>query len=243
MAVMRKNPQTQAVRDRADEAAKKAIESMTPGALFAFQLAARNIKDGVFWGFTDMASVQKHAEAIKADQNIVARKVGTKDCIIEVNPQYMLSHLLSIAPDAFSKKDIQHIQDNMGSAVVEFQKFLINKGINTPGYGSTIGIYCTNNVTSIAYKGVSYPAFRVNMDMAMNVFARLGYSVKVKGSFIPAAQAMGAGADLWASTQLSPTKTGVFLNIKATYKPEQLKQIKAEMDKRYGAGNGKSARK
>ena len=234
MAVMRNKQQEQALRNRADEAAEKAVKSMSPGALFAFQLAARNIKDGVFWGFTDMASVKEHAEAIKSDPNITARKVGTKDCIIEVNPQYMLSHLMSIVPDAFSQKDIQHIQENMGSAVIEFQKFLINKGINTPGFGSTIGIYCTNNVTSIAYKGVSYPAFRVNMDMAMDVFAELGYHVKVKGDFIPAAQAMGRGQDLWASTQLSPTKTGVFLNVKSSLKPEQLKALKAEMDKKYG---------
>lgn len=234
MAKQVSKAQEEALRRRADEAAKKAMESMTPGALFAFQLVAKNLKNGVFWGFTTMDNVRQHADDIRSDSNIRARKVGQKDCIVEVIPEYIFNNIVSILPDAFSPEDVRRMQENMGSATVEFEKFLINKGITNPGFGATIGIYSTNNVTSISYKGYAYPAFRLNMDMALNLLAQNGYAVKVGGTFTNAVNALNAQQQLWESTQLSPTKTGVFINIRSTYSAEQLKQRKAEMKKKYG---------
>ena len=234
MAVQHSKSQEEALKKRADEAAMRAIQSMTPGALFAFQLVARNLKNGVFWGFTTMEEVKKHADDIRQDGNLRARKVGAKDCIIEVVPEYIFNNIVSILPEAFSPNDVQKMQENMGSAVVEFEKFLINKGISNPGFGATIGIYSTNNVTSISYKGYAYPAFRLNMDMALNLLAHNGYQVKVGGVFINAVQAINSQPKLWESTQLSPTKTGVFINVKSTFSPDQLKKCRERMKQKYG---------
>lgn len=220
-------------REKANELAKKALESMTPGALYAFQIVARNLKNGVFWGFTDIASVKQHADDIKSDKNIKARKISDRDCIIEVQPDYVMKNIVSVAPDAFSRQDLAKMQDNMGKAVVEFEKFLVNKGISQQGFSSTIGIYCTNNVTMIAHKGVSFPAFRLNMEMTLNILAECGYYVKVNGSFVSASEAMKRGQELWNSTMLSPTKTGVFINIKSGYSAAMLKELKKNLDARY----------
>lgn len=225
-----------AVRSKADESAKRALENLSPSALYAISCVAPNVRNGAFWGFAKMRDVQEHAEAIKADSNLVARKIGADDVIIEVNPSYLLQNIISVAPDVFTQQDINTMNQNMASAVVEFEKFIVNKGISTPGFGSTIGVYCTNKVTTIAYKGITYPAFRLSMDKALEIMARCGYAVKIGANFIPAAQAFGAGAALWQSARLAETKTGVFINVKSTYTPEQLKEVKKQLDVKYGRG-------
>lgn len=219
--------------DKATQAAHRAIASMSPGALYAFLVVAKNLKTGVFWGFTDIKSVQEHASDIKGDPNVKVRKVGEKDCIVEIQPDYVINNIVNVAPESFSQQDLAKMQKNMGEAYVQFEKFLCNKGIAQEGFGSTIGIYCTNNVTAIAYKGIAFPAFRLNMEMTMNILAECGYMVKVEGQFVPAQQAMQMGEKLWKSTKFSPTKTGIFINIKSGLSSAQLKELKKQIDKKY----------
>lgn len=220
--------------DKATALAKKALETMSPGALYAFTVVAKNLKTGVFWGFTDLNSIKEHVSEIKSDQNLKVRKVSEKDCIVEVQPDYVLKNIVTVASDAFSQQDLAKMQKNMGEAVVAFEKFLYNKGIAQEGFGSTIGIYCVNNVTSISYKGMAFPAFRLNMEMTLNLLAECGYLIKVGGQFVPATQAMQAGEALWRSTKFSPTKTGIFINVKSGYTKDQLKEVKKRLDAKYG---------
>lgn len=220
--------------DKATALAKKALETMSPGALYAFTVVAKNLKTGMFWGFTDLNSIKEHISEIKSDSNLKVRKVSEKDCIVEVQPDYVLKNIVTVAPDAFSQQDLAKMQKNMGEAVVSFEKFLCNKGIAQEGFGSTIGIYCVNNVTSISYKGMAFPAFRLNMEMTLNLLAECGYLIKVGGQFVPATQAMQAGEALWRSTKFSPTKTGIFINVKSGYTKDQLKEVKKRLDAKYG---------
>lgn len=220
--------------DKATALAKKALETMSPGALYAFTVVAKNLKTGVFWGFTDLNSIKEHISEIKSDSNLKVRKVSEKDCIVEVQPDYVLKNIVTVAPDAFSQQDLAKMQKNMGEAVVSFEKFLCNKGIAQEGFGSTIGIYCVNNVTSISYKGMAFPAFRLNMEMTLNLLAECGYLIKVGGQFVPATQAMQAGEALWRSTKFSPTKTGIFINVKSGHTKDQLKEVKKRLDAKYG---------
>ena len=227
--------QKKAVYAKSEAYAEKALNTLPEGVVYTTVLVAKHLKNGAFWGFTDVRDVQEHAEAIKQDPNITARKIGSKDCIIEINPQYIVQNLMSVGNDIFTKGDMDKMQENMASAVVEFEKFLVNKGINREGFGSTIGIYCINNVTTISYKGVSFPALRLNMEKALHIMSQYGYMVKVGGKFIPAADAVKCGSALWESAKLSPTKTGVFIDIKSGFSSAQLKELKRIMEARYKA--------
>lgn len=227
-------PVNNALKNKAEESAKRAVESLSGGTLYAIQCVAPNIRNGAFWGFVSKKEALEHQKSISEDSNLRARLIGNNDVIIEVSPQYLLKNIIAVAPDVFTQKDIDIMNENMASAVVEFEKFLINKGISTAGFGSTVGIYCVNKVTSIAYKGTTYPAFRLSMEKALEIMSRLGYYIKVGGNFVPAMQAIKMGEALWKSAHLSETKTGVFINIKSSYTPDQLKSIKKQMDVKYG---------
>ena len=226
-----RNANSAEIANRANENAKRAAK-FPAGVQYAIIQVLPNIRNGAFWSFTDMANIEKHINVIKSESNIVARKLGNA-CLIEVVPQFMLSSVTSIDPTAITKDDLDKIQTKMAEAVVEFEKFLISRGKKAEGFEGTIGIYCMNDVTSIRYKNVSYPAFRLSMGTVLELLNLYGYAIKVGGNWAYAQQASGAGQALWDSTILSPTKTGIFIDIKSTYTPDRMKECEKQFKAKY----------
>ena len=225
------NAKENAVRDNVAKATNRAMQC-SPSVQYAIVQVLPNILNGAFWAFTDMNDITSHYDAIKAEPNIVARKLGNA-CLLEVGHDFMLSSVNAIDPNAITRSDMTVIREKMASAVIEFEKFLISRG-KKGDFRGLIGIYCTNNVTAINYKGISYPAFRLGMGKALELLATYGYAVKINGQYVPAAQAGGTGQALWDSAKLSPTKTGIFIEVASTYSKEQMKQCEAQFKTKYG---------
>lgn len=233
------NPNEQKVqndRQRAQVAASRA-KQMPESVQYAIVQVLPNIVNGAFWGFTDKAGVEKHISAIQsAKGNLSARLLGNA-CLIEVNPQYMVSAVAQIDPQAITQADLNNMKEKMAEAEISFEKWLIHKAKTKEGskpWGGTIGIYCINDVNTITYKGINYPAFRVDMTKALGYLGRYGYKIQVNDQFIDAAQAAQSGQALWSSTILSPTKTGLFISVQSTYTNDQIKQLEAQFKQRYG---------
>lgn len=206
------------------------VKQLPPSVQYAIVTVVPNIINGAFWGFTDMQDIQEHTEQLKQDKNIVARKLGNS-CLIEVEPSYLLKAVQAGDPNAITKKDVDVMQNAIAEAKHSFNRFLIQKGKTAePGklFAGTIGIYCTNNVTTISYRGVNYPAFRVNIADALTALNYFGYEIRVGGQFVNPMQASNMGQALWESLSLSPTKTGIFMNIRCKLTPEQMKVKEAE---------------
>lgn len=232
MANNRDDAQT---RDRANAAAQKA-KKMSPSIQYAIVQVLPNIVNGAFWGFTDMAGIREHIEAIKnSGGNLTARQLGNA-CLIEVNPNYMVNAVASIDANAVTKKDIQVMTQKRQEAQIAFEKFLISKGKSAKDgnlFAGAIGIYCINDVTTINYKGVSYPAFRIDMSTAISLLSKYGYSIQVNGRFVSAQQAAQSGQALWSSVTLAPTKTGLFINVRSNYSVEQIKELEKQFKATY----------
>lgn len=221
------------VNAKASAAAKKAAATLSDGQLYAIASTAKNLKNGSFWGFVSKNDVMEHVNAIKSDPNMLIRSISDY-AIVEVQPNYILSSISAVDPEIFDAKAVDKIKRNLASAVIEFEKYLVNKGISNPGHAATIGIYSTNNVSTIAYKGVTYPAFRLNLEDTLKILNQYGYEVKVNGQFIPVSKAVSIAQEVFNSLKLSPTKTGAFINIRSTRSPEQLKQAKKQLNAKYG---------
>lgn len=235
MAVNPNNNQVN--KDKANASAQRA-KQMSPSIQYAIVQVLPNIVNGAFWGFTDMKGIQEHIEAIKGSEGkIVARQLGNA-CLIEVTPQYLIQAVGQIDPNAVTQKDVQVMTQKRAEAQIAFEKFLISKGKSSEKTGSkfagTIGIYCTNDVTTINYKGTSYPAFRVDMITALGLLNKYGYNIRVNGQFISAQQASQSGQALWSSTVLAPTKTGLFIDIACTYSAAQIKELEKQFKSQYG---------
>ena len=229
---MATNRNDQELRNRANESAKRA-KALSPSIQYAIVTVMPNIVNGAFWGFTDMKSIQEHIEAIKnSNGNLTVRKLGNA-CLIEANPNYLVKAIAVIDPNALTQKDLQTMSQKRAEAQIAFEKFLIAKGKSEYHFGGTIGIYCTNDVTTIAYKGVNYPAFRVDIVTALSLLSKYGYTIKVKDNFVSAQQASNAGQDLWDSTTLAPTKTGIFIDIYGTLSAAQMKELEKQFKAKY----------
>lgn len=236
MSLMRRSGEEMrdSVNQRATASARKA-KMLSPSVQYAIASVLPNIKTGAFWAFTDMKDVKDHVEALRSDKNITVRRIADA-CLLEVNGKYLLSAITSIDPDALSQQDIYEIQLSRAKAVMNLEKFLISKGKNTERrFGGTVGIYCTNEVSTISYKGVNYPAFCVAITDVLNALGVFGYEIQVGGKFIDAMKAVSAGQVLWDSMKLSPTKTGIFINIRSTFSPEKMKELERSVYKpKYG---------
>lgn len=229
---MATNRNDQELRNRANESAKKA-KALSPSIQYAIVTVMPNIINGAFWGFTDMKSISEHIEAIKnSNGNLMARKLGNA-CLIEANPNYLVNAISSIDANALAQKDLQVMNQKRAEAQIAFEKFLITRGKSEKPFGGTIGIYCTNDVTTISYKGVNYPAFRVDIITTLGLLSKYGYTIKVNGQFVSAQQASQAGQALWDSTILAPTKTGIFVDIQSTFPPAKIKELEKEFKARY----------
>ena len=76
-------------------------------------------------------------------------------------------------------------------------------------------------------QGTAYPAFRVPVQSALTALANWGYQIRVGEQFVTPQQAVQTGSNLFRSMVLSPTNTGIFIQIRSTLTPDQLKQLKA----------------
>ncbi len=224
---------------RQAEAAAKVAEKLGPGVMYAITIALPNMMNGAFWGFAAEVEVRKHIANIQhAKGNITARKLSNA-CILEVSPQYLVNSVVTCAPGILSQSDVTEMLTKQAEAKLAFERFLISRvrdgaKTNKLPYHGTVGIYCTNEVHSINYKGKSYPAFRLNISDFLQLCNQYGYMVCVKGQPIPPAQAGQSGDALWQSMIVSPTRTGVFIDIQSTFSWEQMQQLDKALKQRLG---------
>ena len=222
----------QQIQQKSNENAKKA-KQLPPSTQYAIVTVMPNIMNGAFWGFDSIKNVQQHFQALSEDQNIVARKLAN-DCLLEVQPSYLLSVVQMIDSQAITQNDIENIKRKQSEAHLDFEKFLIRSGKKNGGFSGRIGIYCTNDTSVIKSKGVSYPAFRLNIAETLGYLGQYGYGVQVGNSIMTAQDAYNSGQAIWDSMELSPTKTGIFVNIQYLGTPDQMKQLEAAFKQKYG---------
>lgn len=216
---------------RARENAKKA-QQLPPSAQYAIVKVLPNILNGAFWGFTDLRDIKAHYDALSQDKNITPRKLGANACLLEVNPAYIIKAVQLVDSQTITDTDLNNMQKAMAEAQIDFEKFLIKMG-KRGSFTGTVGIYCTNDTTSIVNKGKSYPAFRLSMGDVLTRLNTYGYKIKVGDAFVTPQQATNSGQALWDSVELSPTKTGLFITIQAVYTTEQYKQLEAQFKQKY----------
>lgn len=194
------------------EASTKKAQTLPESTQFALVTALRNISNGAFWGFTTVREVKKFAEELKKDSNIALRKLKGDDVILEVSPSYICSAMAYIDPSVVTQEDVAKMNEGIQKACAVFEKFLSRK--TKEGYKGYIGIYCVNDVSSINFKGTTFPAFRLPLNQIVAYLARYNWKINLAdGSSVFANSIGNRIGDVWQSIVMSPTYTGVFLNV------------------------------
>ena len=204
---------------------------------YVFARIMPNTIKGCFYGFIPTQDIIEDLAELESNNNITIQATTSSNqkqySIIEVNPPYLINAINAENRDTFVKGDVEIIKKEMADAVVEFEKFLVQKGKTTEGFKATIAIYSTNKTPSLMYNSRNYPAFRLNLLKTLQILDNMGYTIQIKQSFVPISVAVANLADLWQSLKLSPIKNGVFLNIRCGLSAEQMKQKEIELKQKY----------
>lgn len=191
-----------------------------------------NTIKGCFYGFIQTAEIAEDLTELKNNPNFNVQFMENYS-IVEVNPPYMINTMNEIASNTFYKGDLDVITQEMANAIVEFEKFLIQKGITTDNFKGTIAIYSTNKNPSLMCNNVNYPAFRLNLLKALQILKLQGYEIQLGSTFVPIDIAVSNQSDLLKSLKLSPIRNGVFMNIRCALSKEQMKQKDLELKQKY----------
>ena len=201
----------------------KRAEELPMSTQLAIITVLPNIVNGASWGFSTLDEMSNYADDLKKDSNICIRKLSKNDVVVEVDPKYLIYATSALSKDIIKKKDLDRMVEDSTKALVDFEKFLINKA--KFNFAGLVGVYCTNDTTTITYKGTSYPAFRIKLIQALELCNKYRYLVKVNNKWITPSEAIKSGQTLFDSLVLSPTKTGVFMQIRSTATPEVIKEL------------------
>ena len=191
-----------------------------------------NTIKGCFYAFIPTDDIQDGLAELDANPNFVVHSFG-EYLIVEVNPPYAINKINETQPNTFYKGDLDVITDEIADSVVEFEKFLVKRGVSNENFKATIAIYSTNKTPMIMYNNTNYPAFRLNLLKTLQILKGMGYQIKLGNAFVPIDIALSNKADLLRSMKLSPVRNGVFLNIQCALSSEQMKQKEIELKQKY----------
>ena len=203
--------------------------NVSPNVNYVLSKIISNSIKGCFWGFVNYKDIEDIKEEVDNVDKIIIIKKGNV-CICGVDPSYLVETANELQPGTYVQDDLDLIQNRAADAVVEFEKFLIAKGKEKENFVGTIGVYCTNTNPTMVYKGVNYPAFRLNMLQVLKLLQEYGYLIKVGKEYIDISTAVKDKAKLWGSVMISPTLNGVFMNIKCNLSSSDMLQKENYLD-------------
>lgn len=221
--------QRQLINEKSDLAEKNASK-LNNGARVAISIVLGNMLNGCFWGFTDTSFIKAHEQAIKDNADIILRRLNDDNVLVEVNPKLVIESLQEIDENAFTMRDKNDIVEAQKLALCDFEKYLIDKGKLDTTFEGKVGIYCINKVSCITLKGKYYRAFRLNINQVLDLLNRYGYLIKLNGKYVEPIEVIRRKEELFRTSAIfSPSKTGVFIDIKYN----ETKELMLELEKKF----------
>ena len=201
---------------------------------YAVSVVLPNFAKGCYWGFTTMEEALQYVESLKNNPNVTARKIGDR-CLVEVKPDYLYNQLAELGENVIKQADVQYLKRSSAEARVDLERFLI-KCIRQGNFCNKIAIYCTNNTPVIHYRDMNFPAFKLSMTDAFPILAEYGFQLRVNGVYVNINEFVNQPNAIQAmcnSMFVSPTNTGIFIDIKATDSPNKVDYYEQIFNKKY----------
>lgn len=200
-----------------DEQVTKLLQQLPPSTQFAIVNCLPNIPYGADWGLCELAEVKENLASIKEDKNLFALPVKG-GVVLQVAKGYLETIVNRVQKGFVTMEDLKVMVIKQKEALETFDNFLFRKEKKMTPYKGIIGIYCTNLTPNIRYEDGDYPAFRVTLQVALTVLNKYGYSIKLAGGRVASAQEvsnlLSVNPEIISkSLIMSPTRTGVFINI------------------------------
>ena len=145
----------------------------------AIGLVSKNVLNGCSWEFVrDNKDVRNNEGEFRQSKycNLIKNKTGY---IVTITFQRILEILNKEARGLFDKRDLELASKHRQEALVSLDNKM------KKGYNGKIGIFCTNDSTSITINGVTYPAYAVTLQELLTVCTRNNYGLMMGGIRTP----------------------------------------------------------
>lgn len=203
---------------RLQQAAEQFAANMTKYPVeeqFAVSAISKNVVNGCSWEFVrNSPEIAKILDRFQSNPHVSAQEVtyahdkGIRGYLVSMDFQYMLQLLNKEAPGLFSANNLEYISKHRQEAVTGLAKLMAGKK-----FKGRIGVYCTNDSSTITKDGKSYPAFAVTFVELLQVCQKCGYGVVASGiSRAPADVLQRATAMIKAAT-VAPSSNALFFDI------------------------------
>jgi hypothetical protein len=196
------------MNNNVDRELEKRAEVLSNGAKQAIVLCAESFRFGGNWGFlrSDNRDFRGIIEALKEEKANIKPYPVSNGAIIVCNKNFLASAVNSAIPNAINGNFIEKAQKRSEVEKQKYVKFLddVAKGKSRfarqgNGYIELVlGIYCVNDTNFIRLNNIDYPAYKLNLQEAMEYARFLGN--KGKAVYIKAVNPT-TGATMWGTIE------------------------------------------
>lgn len=205
-----------------DEQIGQALQQLPVEVQFSIVHCMQNVAYGANWGLCRVEDIKKVLPEIKQNNNLFALPVRGKGVVLQISDSYLETMVNTALNGIITQEDIIVMRQKQVRAVEDLKKYFDKLEKKKTTGVQRIGIFCTNLTPNIRYNDVDYPAFRVDLTMLLQALVQYGYGVVLTdgqnkslvrpeqvGSYIQSNPEL-----LSKSLVMSPTSTGVFIQIK-----------------------------
>lgn len=181
--ILTEEEQLQLARQYADNLSKYPEEEQ----LVIEKVVQNNLLRGCSWEFVrggteDGRKIERLMEEFKANPNVSAQTVTYSQSplrtgyLVYIVLPYALSILDKEAKGLFRKEDLEYASRHHQEAIVKLRKLMASR------YQGVVGIYCTNDSTTITISGRSYPAFSLTLSEVLQQCVEAHYGMVIGGA-------------------------------------------------------------
>ena len=156
---------------------------------FVMSAISKNVLNGCSWEFVrNNPDIRKQVEAINNNPDCEIKEVTYSHdkkitgYLVMMNLQKLVTILGKEALGVFDKAALDGAMKHRQEAVLGCAKLM------KKGYRGRIGIFCTNDSSTITVDGTSYPAFAITLNELCDICARTNYGFAMGSSIRTANQ-------------------------------------------------------
>ena len=200
-----------------EAAAQKFAENLTKYPIeeqIAIGIISKNVMNGCSWEFVRRnREVERNLEAFKQNPHVAVQEVtyshdrGITGHLVSMDFQYMLELLRKEAPGLFSPADLQFISQHRQKALTDLAKLMASK------HKGRIGVYCTNDSSSITKDGRQYPAFAITFVELLQVCQKCGYGIVVDNIPRDPGEVFKRSSAMLKAATVAPSSNAIFFDI------------------------------
>lgn len=122
---------------------------------------------------------KQYAEAVvEGSSQFVSAYKFDNTYLVDVHPNLFIKYWQKADTTMLEDEDIKDLQDSILDSLSDLSLFLSNRA-KKAGYEGKLCIYSVADVNTVIIDGLTYPTYRINLDMALNIFEKWHFNIKI----------------------------------------------------------------